>query len=87
MPMGMLGNKSFTQVLLNDKGEATENPKKDPQAINPDQGFVDASSELVKAIEKKDGARISRCFKAMFKMCMDDYEMNEEEDETESMES
>jgi len=78
--MNLLGNKSFTQVLLNDKGEATDSPKTDPQAINPDQGMIDASKELIKAIEKKDATRIARCFRAMMTLCDDD--MEDEDDES-----
>ena len=70
--MGMLaGNskKGLASVLLNSEGEATNNPKEDPQAINPDQGLIDACAELAKAVEKKDAARMARCFKAIFMLC------------------
>lgn len=80
MPMGMLGNKSFTQVLLNKKGEAVDNPKEDPQAINPDQGMIDACFELIKAIDKKDAPRMARCFKAIYSMCEEQEDSGESED-------
>lgn len=80
--MGMGGNsrKGLASVLLNDKGEATKYPELDPQAeaINPDQGLIDASAELIKAIEKKDPQRIARVFKAMSKLCYDEVDDQEE---------
>lgn len=80
--MGMMSNnkKGLASVLLNSKGDATENPKEDPQAINPDQGLIDASAELIKAIEKKDATRVARCFKAMMALC-EDQEDGEESSE------
>jgi hypothetical protein len=77
--MNLLGNKSFTQVLLDKEGNATKDPSKDPQAINPDQGLIDASSELIKAVGKGDPQRVARCFKAMMALC-------EREDEDEGSE-
>lgn len=67
--MNLLGNKSFTQVLLDKEGNATKGPSKEPQAINPDQGLIDASSELIKAVNKGDAERVARCFKAMMALC------------------
>ncbi len=67
--MNLLGNKSFTQVLLDKEGKATKEPSKDPQAVNPDQGLIDASSELIKAVSKGDAERVARCFKAMMALC------------------
>ena len=77
--MNLLGNKSFTQVLLDKEGNATKEPSKDPQAINPDQGLIDASSELIKAVGKGDAERVARCFKAMMAI----YEDNEEDEGSE----
>ena len=71
-------NKNFISVLLDKKGNA-EKPS-ESEAVNPDQGLLDAAKELVKAIEKKDAQRIVRCFKLMMKMCYD--EMEDENDET-----
>lgn len=62
-------NKQFASVLLDNKGQAEE---KEPETVDPDQGLIDASQELIKAIEKKDPKRIARCFKAMLSMCDDD---------------
>lgn len=72
-------NKNFISVLLDKKGEAV---KKDTEseAVNPDQGLIDAAKELVKAIEKKDAQRIVRCFKLMMKICSDEMEDENEED-------
>lgn len=70
-------NKSFVTVLLNKDGKAEDSME---ESINPDQGLIDASSELIKAIEKKDPARIVRVFKAMYKMC-DDMETEESDSE------
>lgn len=73
--------KGLASVLLNKLGEATDSPKEDPQAINPDQGLIDACAEFAKATEKKDAARMARCFKAMIALCE-----REEEDDGESYE-
>lgn len=80
--LGMGGNskKGLVSVLLNKEGEATNNPEKDPQAINPDQGMIDACSELLKSIEKKDPKRMARCFRAIYSMCEDDHEEDESSD-------
>ncbi len=76
MPM-MMGNKSFVQVLLNDKGQAVE-PKKD-ESVNPDAGLEQATSELVKAVHEKDSKRALRVLKAIVRACMDEYESEEED--------
>lgn len=72
-------NKNFISVLLDKKGEAVKKPS-ESEAVNPDQGMIEAAKELVKAIEKKNPQRIVRCFKAMMKMCYDEMEDEKEED-------
>ena len=71
-------NKNFISVLLDKKGE-DEGPS-ESEAVNPDQGMIEAAKELVKAIEKKDAQRITRVFKAMMKMCYDEMDDENEED-------
>lgn len=73
-------NKNFVSVLLDSKGQAEKKPL---ESVNPDQGMIDASKELVKAVEKKDAERISRVFKAMMKMCYDEMEAEEGCDDSE----
>ena len=68
-------NKSFVSVLLNKEGKAEDSKE---ESINPDQGMIEAASELVKAIEKKDSARIVRVFRAMIKMCEENQESDME---------
>jgi hypothetical protein len=71
-------NKNFASVLLDSKGEA-EQKKPDQESVNPDQGMIEASKELIKAVEKKDPARVTRVFKAMMKMCYDEMGEGSEE--------
>ncbi len=63
-------NKNFVSVLLDSKGQAEQ--KSPAESVNPDQGMIEASKELIKAVEKKDAQRVVRCFKAMMKMCYDE---------------
>lgn len=81
--MGLLGNKSFISVLVNkDNAEnETKKPSEDTEEIDPDQGIIDASKEMLKAIEKKDPERIARCFKAMMVAFKEQHEMDEEDSE------
>ena len=73
-------NKNFVSVLLDSKGEAEKKPQ---ESVNPDQGMIEASKELIKAVEKKDAERIVRVFKAMMKMCYDEMEASEMETDSE----
>lgn len=76
--MNMLDpNKNFATVLLNSKGQAEKKPES--ESVNPDQGMIEASKELIKAVEKKDPERIVRVFKAMMKMCYDEMGEGSEE--------
>lgn len=76
MPM-MMGNKSFVQVLLNEKGEAIEAKKE--EKVDPDAHLENAVSELSKAIHDKDSKRTLRALKVIIRACMDEYEDEEEE--------
>lgn len=61
-------NKRDISVLLDGMGKA----EKEPESVNPDQGLIEAATELIKAVEKKNPERIVRVFKLMVKMCDDE---------------
>jgi len=81
MPMGMMGNKSFAQVLLGKGGKPMMG--QEPDEVNKDQSAIDASKELIKAVKSEDPERVFRAFKVIMEHCKDSEE-SEESSESES---
>lgn len=77
MSMGMMENKKFISVLLNEKGEAVEGDKKD--AVNDEAFLEEATKELIKAVHEKDSKRTLRALKALIRECIDEYEAEEDQ--------
>lgn len=82
--MNMLENKKYGTPII---GDPMKKQMPESESVNPDQRMEDASKELIKAIDKKDPARVARVFMAMMKVCMDDMETeSEQEDMTDTNE-
>ena len=90
MPMGMLGNKSFAQVLVNSTDKKMNGPKKDGESsmemedeVNKDQAGIDAAKQLISSMKSGDAERAFRSLKIIFGHCNDCME-SENESESES---